>query len=225
MMASTDTLIDALPYADEGYDNPGVREAAAVLIEEEVKRYHSTKNYLENIPGNLHEKWETPAMKTMFEKLDSRQPSEMLSMKRCELPAPPTGQKHDVSAWLSAVSNSKAQLEHQEVRLINLELLKDYGCNSWILYLQRLQKMSEIQQKRLHTLRQQIQDTNWARKKEHTEAGSELQLLNSQWINLVAKNYELERACTELEGEIDVMENEKKQKLSQLPDTSSASFS
>ena len=30
-------------------------------------------------------------MKTMFERLDSRQPSEMLSMKRCELPQPPPG--------------------------------------------------------------------------------------------------------------------------------------
>ena len=36
-MTSTDALIDALPYADEGYDTPGVREAAASLIEEEVR--------------------------------------------------------------------------------------------------------------------------------------------------------------------------------------------
>lgn len=31
-------LIDALPYTDEGYEDDKVREAAARLIEEEVKR-------------------------------------------------------------------------------------------------------------------------------------------------------------------------------------------
>ena len=62
-----------------------------------------------------------------------------------------------MSAWLSAVSNSRAQLEHQDVRLSNLELLKDHGCNSWTVYLQQLQKLSESQQSKLHKIRQQIQ--------------------------------------------------------------------
>jgi len=207
-MASNDIFLDALPYSDEGYDDPS-REAAAKLIEEEVKRYHSTKNYLEHMPGNEHEKWETPAMKTMFERLDSRQPAEMLSMKRCELPQPPAGQKHDVSAWMDAVNNSRSQLEHQEIRIINLELLRDYGCNSWTLYLQQLAQISEQQQGKLHGLKQQIQDTNWARKREHLEAGAKLDNLHTDWIELVRKNYEVERACAELETDIELLESEK----------------
>ncbi|KAL5262244.1 hypothetical protein ACHWQZ_G007835 [Mnemiopsis leidyi] len=214
-MTESQVLIDALPYTDEGYEDEKVRESAARLIEEEVKRYHSTKNYLEHMPGNLHEKWETPVMRTMFERLDARQPNEMLSMKRCELPQPPPGQKHDVSAWLSAVSNSRAQLEHQDVRLGNLELLKEYGCNSWTLYLQQLQRLSESQQAKLHALRQNIQDTNWARKREHTEAGNMLHKLEGEWLELVGKNYAVERACAELETEVEKLENLKKQKLSE----------
>lgn len=60
-------LVDALPYIDGGYDEPGVREAVSSIwfnsivvliwllwlpkvlsmIEEETKRYKPTKNYLD----------------------------------------------------------------------------------------------------------------------------------------------------------------------------------
>ena len=55
-MSST-VAIDALPYYDHGYDEPGVREAAVKLVEEEMQRYRPTKDYLEEInlpaPGKI----------------------------------------------------------------------------------------------------------------------------------------------------------------------------
>ena len=42
-------VVDALPYIDLGYDEPGVREAALALVEEETRRYRPTKNYLEQV--------------------------------------------------------------------------------------------------------------------------------------------------------------------------------
>ena len=48
--AYSDTVVvDALPYIDLGYDEPGVREAALALVEEETRRYRPTKNYLEQV--------------------------------------------------------------------------------------------------------------------------------------------------------------------------------
>ena len=48
----SDTVaIDALPYYDRGYDEPGVREAAMQLVQEEMQRYRPTKDYLENLPS------------------------------------------------------------------------------------------------------------------------------------------------------------------------------
>ena len=47
-------VVDALPYIDLGYDEPGVREAALALVEEETRRYRPTKNYLEQV--NVREK-------------------------------------------------------------------------------------------------------------------------------------------------------------------------
>ena len=60
-----------------------------------------------------------------------------------------------------------------------------------------------------------FQDTNWARKREHTEAGNMLHKLEGEWLELVGKNYAVERACAELETEVEKLEALKKQKLSE----------
>ena len=41
---STDVIVDALPYIDHGYDEPGVREAALAMVEEETRRSSTTRN-------------------------------------------------------------------------------------------------------------------------------------------------------------------------------------
>lgn len=56
------------------------------------------------------------------------------SLWRYELPAPTSGQKNDITAWQECVNNSMAQLEHQAVRIENLELMSQYGTNAWKVY-------------------------------------------------------------------------------------------
>ena len=56
------------------------------------------------------------------------------SLFRYELPAPSAGQKNDITAWQECVNNSMAQLEHQAVRIENLELMSQYGTNGWKVY-------------------------------------------------------------------------------------------
>ena len=82
----SEVIVDALPYIDQGYDEPGVREAALALVEEETRRYRPTKNYLDHLPSLNISSFETDLMKTEFERLNSRQPMDTLSMKRYELP-------------------------------------------------------------------------------------------------------------------------------------------
>ena len=40
---STEVVVDALPYIDHGYEDPGVREAALAMVEDETRRYRPTK--------------------------------------------------------------------------------------------------------------------------------------------------------------------------------------
>ncbi|KAL3181304.1 hypothetical protein MRX96_008800 [Rhipicephalus microplus] len=92
-----EVIVDALPYIDQGYDEPGIREA------------HS-----------LHQ-FESEIMKTEFERLQSRLPMEMMSMKRYELPQPPAGKTTGVASWSECLDNSSAQLEHRATRIANLK--------------------------------------------------------------------------------------------------------
>merc|ERR1719210_1136462 len=66
-------VVDALPYIDHGYDEPGVREAALAMVEEETRRYRPTKNYLDHLPALNLTSFETELMKTEFERLSNRQ--------------------------------------------------------------------------------------------------------------------------------------------------------
>ncbi|KAM7310624.1 pre-mRNA-splicing factor SPF27 [Ixodes scapularis] len=201
-----EVLVDALPYIDQGYDEPGIREAVMAMVEEETRRYRPTKNYLEHLPQLSLHQFESETMKTEFERLQSRLPMEMMSMKRYELPQPAAGKTTDVASWSECVDNSWAQLEHQATRIANLELMARYGCEAWKAYNAALVRMLHQLQKQLQDLRKQIQEVNWQRKTSQTEAGEKLKNLEVSWVSLVSKNYEIERACVELEKEIATLE-------------------
>jgi len=207
-LMSHEVVPDALPYVDQGYDEPGVREMVNQLIEEETKRYRPTKNYLEFLGAPILTSFETEVMKNEFERISNRQPMELLSMKRYELPQPSANQKTDLSSWTEALKNSMAQLEHQAERVANLELLSQYGVNAWRQHCDLLQQMLDAQQKKHADLKRRIQEVNWERKTEQKKAGTELQRLEESWIGFVSKNYEIERACADVEGEVENLKAE-----------------
>ncbi|KAK0162871.1 hypothetical protein PV327_006612 [Microctonus hyperodae] len=195
-------VVDALPYIDQGYDEPGVREAALAMVEEETRRYRPTKNYLEHLPPLNITAFETDVIRHEFERMQNRLPIEVLSMKRYELPPPPPGKMNDLAAWNESVENSSAQLEHQATRIFNLELMMEYGCEAWKSHLEVLVQLVSQAQKEIQLLRKQIQEVNWQRKSMQTQGGEKLRALESQWVGLVSKNYEIEQACVHLEEEI-----------------------
>ncbi|XP_074654182.1 pre-mRNA-splicing factor SPF27-like [Tubulanus polymorphus] len=197
-----EVTVDALPYFDKGYDEAGIKEAALALVEEETRRYRPTKNYLEYLPPDNHVAFETDIMRNEFERVNARLPMDMLSMKRYELPQPLPGKMTDITAWTECVENSQAQLEHQALRIANLELMSEYGTNAWKMYNNTLFHMLELAQKRLQDIRKSIQDINRLRKSEQTQAGTKLKALEESWVGLVSKNYEIERAIAELEKEV-----------------------
>ncbi|XP_034113517.1 pre-mRNA-splicing factor SPF27 [Drosophila albomicans] len=194
-----EVIVDALPYIDHGYDDVGVRESALAMVEEECRRYRPTKNYLDHLPLPASSPFETPLMINEFERIQNRLPMETLSMKRYELPPPPSGKLSEVSAWQESIENSMAQLEHQWVRSLNLELMLDYGTEAWKSYLEVFTAMQAKAQIQLQQLKKDMQDVNWQRKQAQTQAGDKLRALEAHWVLLVSKNYEIETECVELE--------------------------
>lgn len=169
------------------------------MVEEECRRYRPTKNYLDHLPLPASSPFETPLMINEFERIQNRLPMETLSMKRYELPPPPSGKLSEVSAWQESIENSMAQLEHQWVRSLNLELMLDYGTEAWKSYLEVFTAMQAKAQLQLQQLKKDMQDINWQRKQAQTQAGEKLRALEAHWVLLVSKNYEIETECVELE--------------------------
>ena len=205
---SNEVIVDALPYIDHGYEEPGVREAALAMVEDETRRYRPTKNYLDHLPPLNLNSFETDLMKTEFERLSNRQAMDTLSMKRYELPTPPPGKMTDVQAWSECVDNSEAQLEHQRTRIMNLDLMLDYGGESWKVYNEVLQDMLNKTQSQLADVKKNIQEINWSRKNQQTQVGERLKQLEGNWVGLVSKNYEIEQAVINMEYEYQMLKRQ-----------------
>jgi len=207
-MSAQGVVVDALPYIDHGYDEPGVREAALAMVEDETRRYRPTKNYLDHLPALNLGMFETPLMKKEYDRLAARQPMDTLSMKRYELPTPPAGKMTDFQAWSECVDNSMAQLEHQRTRILNLELMLEYGGESWKIYNDVLQDLLNRVQAQLGDVKKEIQEVNWARKNQQTQVGDKLKQLESDWVGLVSKNYEIEQALLNMEYEYSLLKKQ-----------------
>jgi len=203
---SNEVIVDALPYIDQGYDEPGIREAAISMVEDEKRRYRPSKNYLEHLPALNITAFETEMMRTEFDRLQQRLPMETMSMKRYELPPPPAGKLTDMSAWNECLENSMAQLEHQATRITNLELMTDYGTEAWKSYLEVLVKCVAAAQSQMTKLKKQIQEVNFQRKNVQMQVGEKLRDLEANWVGLVSKNYEIELACAHLEKQLRTFE-------------------
>lgn len=172
------------------------------MVEEECRRYKPSKNYLEHLPPLVTSTFETEFMKNEFQRIEGGLRLETMNTKRYELPAPPPGKLGEIQAWQEAVDNSFAQLEHQSIRYLNLELLQKYGCEAWKAGLEILVGLNAKAQKELTELKKEIQDVNWNRKNKQLQTGDQLNRLNNQWASLVSCNFEIESAIKQLEMQI-----------------------
>jgi len=70
-------------------------------------------------------------------------------------------------------------------RLLNLEIMSEYGSSSWRVYNQTLKIMFDQAEKQLESLKKEIQNTNVSRKTEQAYAGSTLRSLESKLVFLL----------------------------------------
>merc|ERR1712176_746114 len=95
--------------------------------------------------------------------------------------------------------------EHQRTRIMNLDLMLDYGGESWKVYNEVLQDMLTRTQSQLADVKKNIQEINWSRKNQQTQVGDRLKQLESNWVGLVSKNYEIEQAVLNMEHEYAIL--------------------
>lgn len=184
--ASHEARIDALPYIDEEYDK--YETTVAALIADEGRRF-LPRNYLASRPEPqlrftseaLIEAYGRAATKTRI----------ALEMSRQDVPGPK--RTADPTAWQEALHNAQAQLEHQYLRLANLELAESYGGNAWRVHNKALEHTVHRLESELQQLRQSIEQVNIARKAEQSAAATTLRELATEHADLLRRNADIEQ--------------------------------
>uniref|UniRef100_A0A7R9VI47 Pre-mRNA-splicing factor SPF27 n=1 Tax=Chlamydomonas euryale TaxID=1486919 RepID=A0A7R9VI47_9CHLO len=195
-------LVDALPYVD-GL-TPQAKRIVDELIDAEVRR--STKrpaDYLREMPPLPASRLEGHAMlEAEYERVKTKQPMAQLDTTRYRLDAPQGTKRHDFGAWRAAADNAHAQLEHQYLRIANLELLLRHGDKTWRAQGQLVDSLVSQFKSQLAELQAAVAAVNSERKLQQTAAGGELRRAEMTYYEMVHKNLQIEVACNKLEAEV-----------------------
>lgn len=188
-------LVDALPYLDNEYDEPEMQAVVHQLIESEMSTM-PRKDYLAHLPPPpIPSQWGTPLMDKELGRLADQDRPIPLDLSRYEVNQPSGALAKDPQAWRSAVSNAKAQLEHQHNRLVNLELLQKFGAQAWLQQNKALETMASAVEQQAERAAKAAEASNLKRKHTQEKAGPRLGNLQYEVRKAVEENMQLNLAC------------------------------
>eukprot|EP00798_Chlamydomonas_sp_ICE-L_P014476 gene14476-20500_t len=174
-------LIDALPYIDPLA--PEVKKQVDQLIEDELRRGgKKPSDFLKDLPAMPTQAFEGhPLLATEYERVKAKKEMPALDATRYMLNPPPQTLRNDIGEWKKALDNAGSQLEHQHLRILNLELMLKYGDKVWRAQTQLDESL--------------VIDVILICLLPHL-TGSELGKIEENYYSLVQKNFEIENACS-----------------------------
>ncbi|KAJ1890851.1 hypothetical protein GGI16_000205 [Coemansia sp. S142-1] len=191
--------LDSLPYIDKEYDDPAIRSQVLEMIQEEMGRMSPPA-----IPRSTSLFKNSELLRKEYERVKSGRPLPPFDIDRYKLEAP---KEANIDEWQWASDNAASQLEHQSIRLVNLELLQQFGANAWKLSNFQKEKLLAVIENATDGYKRTGVDLNKARKYEQVEAGVKLRDLESRWEEGVRQCIEIQVANCQLLAEISKLEH------------------
>jgi hypothetical protein len=195
-------ILDALPYIDPVHEE--YEQYALALIEEEMKAHPATA--MKAIPPV---NFRTELMKQEYQEQQQsasgdgqgRRPRAAIEPVSVSPPAA----EQDPEAWKQAVQRARIAHEAERIRSDLLELEKDglgSSAQMWKVYNELLSQSQGVLQQALSTQSQSVEDINHSRQQDQQQSGRQLEILTTQYHDLLQKLFQLKQAVAEMEQNV-----------------------
>ncbi|GAB5358829.1 hypothetical protein AAMO2058_000492400 [Amorphochlora amoebiformis] len=189
-------VLDGLPYIDKEYSNPALKSLVDKMVKEEMRSFRPP-DYLASMPMP-DTRQSSVVVRDMFDR-KSAPPKTPFNSERYQVIPP---KSDDIKEWKAALKRAQTALEHQTTRVINLELMKRYGSNSWRAYADILGEHQEILSKYLKEQKHEIREMNRKRKASQLAVAPQIQQGEKKWFEYAYRNNELQVVCLQLEKQV-----------------------
>ena len=182
-------LVNSLPYIDR--IDTALRSRAEKMIQDELKVLDKKpSDYLRELPQ---------AEEVDLDRFRSGEATSALDVSRYNLEPPAGSKAKDDSAWEVALRNAETQLEHQSLRVENLELMLKGGASVWRASNMQLESLCSTLESETSKIEGEVEALNRERKLQQLSTGNEIHSLEDDWYRQIHKNLEIDYACKQLE--------------------------
>ena len=152
-------------------------------------RSFQPRNYLSHLPEYTPTFSNDSMLQSEFKRVSNGVEMPQLDTNRYTLQG---AAEQDVKAWEKAIANAETQLEHESTRLLNLELLQQFGSDVWKSQVAILASQVQTYEDNVKELKEKAQKVNMERKRDQMINCDKFATLTHKRNNLIRKNRDIE---------------------------------